>query len=97
MKALGTGIGFEVSRLDFDTREQELKPDRIIRTTKLKVDQNPVSDWIFEETMIDDHCVSVATRKGNTGSGPAVCSVVFGYVFIFLTSKLTKVKDFFIF
>jgi hypothetical protein len=59
---LGTGIGFEVSRLDFDTQGKDLSSNQVIRSTRLKVDGKLTSDWLFEETMLEDHCVSVATR-----------------------------------
>ena len=62
MKALGTGIGFEVSCLDFNTGGRDLTPDKVTCSTTLKVDSTPAADWLFEETMLDDHCVAVATR-----------------------------------
>ena len=62
MKALGTGIGFEVSRLDFDTAGKDLSTNHITRSTTLEVDGAPAPEWQFEETMLEDHCVAVATR-----------------------------------
>ena len=62
MKALGTGIGFEVSRLDFDTAGRDLSTNHITRSTTLAVDGAPAPEWQFEETMLEDHCVAVATR-----------------------------------
>ena len=62
MKALGTGIGFEVSRLDFDTAGRDLSTNQITRSTTLEVDGAPAPEWQFEETMLEDHCVAVATR-----------------------------------
>ena len=62
MKALGTGIGFEVSRLDFDTAGRDLSTNHITRSTTLAVDGSPAPEWQFEETMLEDHCVAVATR-----------------------------------
>ena len=62
VKALGTGIGFEVSRLDFDTAGKDLSTNHITRSTTLEVDGAPAPEWQFEETMLEDHCVAVATR-----------------------------------
>ncbi|KAK7097384.1 L-aminoadipate-semialdehyde dehydrogenase-phosphopantetheinyl transferase-like [Littorina saxatilis] len=62
VKALGTGIGFEVSRLDFNTARKELSTKDISRSTTLKVDGKPATDWAFEETLLEDHCVAVASR-----------------------------------
>ncbi|KAK7489887.1 hypothetical protein BaRGS_00018909 [Batillaria attramentaria] len=62
VKALGTGIGFEVARLNFNTVSDNLVADHITRSTTLRVDGAPVSNWLFEETMLEDHCVAVASR-----------------------------------
>lgn len=62
VKALGTGIGFEVSRLDFDTQGKDLSANQITRSTRLFVDGKLASDWLFQETMLEDHCVAVTTK-----------------------------------
>lgn len=66
VKALGAGIGFEVSRLNFST-VSNLQANQLTRTTTLRVDGDHVGDWLFEETMLEDHCVAVATRPEKAG------------------------------
>ncbi|XP_025084968.1 L-aminoadipate-semialdehyde dehydrogenase-phosphopantetheinyl transferase-like isoform X2 [Pomacea canaliculata] len=62
VKALGVGIGFEVSRLTFDISAEDLTPGVVTVSTTLSVDGVPADDWTFEETMLEDHCVAVATK-----------------------------------
>lgn len=59
---MGVGIGFEVSRLTFDISAEDLTPGVVTVSTTLSVDGVPADDWTFEETMLEDHCVAVATK-----------------------------------
>ena len=67
VKALGVGIGFEVSRLDFSLLTPELNVGKVTKDTKLKVDCNAVTDWSFQESILScpgqpHHVVAVAVR-----------------------------------
>ncbi|XP_071087387.1 L-aminoadipate-semialdehyde dehydrogenase-phosphopantetheinyl transferase-like [Haliotis cracherodii] len=67
VKAIGTGIGFEVSRLDFHVSTEKLSMNRMVRDTSVYLDGKKQTDWLFEETMLDaDHCVAIATNIGAT-------------------------------
>ncbi|CAL1540141.1 unnamed protein product [Lymnaea stagnalis] len=60
VKTLGTGIGFEVSRLNFKLRTPELSDKQVTTDTEVEIDDDLAPEWRFEETMVDDHCVAVA-------------------------------------
>lgn len=63
VKALGVGIGFEISRLDFTLNSFDLQPFNPLTSTTLKVDGQEQEDWIFEEHYLDNHCLAVAYKK----------------------------------
>ena len=63
MKALGTGIGFEVERLNFDLKNKGHSDLDVVTTTTLKVDGVPANDWTFQELLIEDHCIAVAVNQ----------------------------------
>jgi len=65
VKALGTGIGFEVQRLNFHFGQPELNPDAICTGTTVHIDGKPAPEWIFEETLLKNHCVAVAVKVDN--------------------------------
>ena len=69
VKALGSGIGFDVSRLCFDVGCTNVSSDLVTETSSLSVDGVPICGWTFEETMIDDHCVAMSI-------GPEMSDVV---------------------
>ncbi|XP_063414408.1 L-aminoadipate-semialdehyde dehydrogenase-phosphopantetheinyl transferase-like [Mytilus trossulus] len=65
VKALGIGIGFEIHRLNFKLNTLNLPSDRPLTNTTLKVDEKEEKDWIFEEHLLDDHCMAVAYKKAH--------------------------------
>ncbi|XP_074650723.1 L-aminoadipate-semialdehyde dehydrogenase-phosphopantetheinyl transferase-like isoform X2 [Tubulanus polymorphus] len=66
VKALGVGIGFELQKINFLIRTSELNTEFVVRDTQVMVNGILETDWIFEETMLDDcHCVAVAIRTRN--------------------------------
>lgn len=71
VKALGTGIGFEVQRLNFDLKTKLLSDCDMITTTTLKVDGSPASDWVFQEAFREDHCIAVAVNQKEIGDQSA--------------------------
>ncbi|XP_061184564.1 L-aminoadipate-semialdehyde dehydrogenase-phosphopantetheinyl transferase-like [Saccostrea echinata] len=66
VKALGVGIGFEVSRLDFTFNTEYLEENVVTTDTFLKVDGVHLSEWTFEEHTMDNHCIVVAHNQQNT-------------------------------
>lgn len=64
VKALGTGIGFEVGRLNFYLKKDVSEMD-LVSNTSVEIDGSVVQDWTFHETMIEDHCVAVAIKSNS--------------------------------
>ena len=68
MKALGVGIGFEVKRLNFLINGELSSTGKTIDTTHLEVDGEFTTQWSFEETLLDNHCIAVAETSSNSVS-----------------------------
>ncbi|TKS81136.1 L-aminoadipate-semialdehyde dehydrogenase-phosphopantetheinyl transferase [Collichthys lucidus] len=66
IKAIGTGLGFNLQRVEFHLSSEPLTQGRTLRLTKMHLDEEEEEDWMFEESLLDaDHHVAVAL-------GPAV-------------------------
>ncbi|XP_037569210.1 L-aminoadipate-semialdehyde dehydrogenase-phosphopantetheinyl transferase-like [Dermacentor silvarum] len=71
VKATGAGLSIDLQRLNFNCLTKELKQGTITSNTKLYFDDQLLSDWIFQETMLDhDHCVCTALNVGNETTSP---------------------------
>uniref|UniRef100_A0A3B4ADA3 L-aminoadipate-semialdehyde dehydrogenase-phosphopantetheinyl transferase n=1 Tax=Periophthalmus magnuspinnatus TaxID=409849 RepID=A0A3B4ADA3_9GOBI len=61
IKAIGTGLGFNLQRVEFHL---SLEPPTLgppVRLTKMHLDEEEQDDWVFEECLLDeDHHVAVA-------------------------------------
>ncbi|MEQ2217818.1 hypothetical protein XENOCAPTIV_023372 [Xenoophorus captivus] len=61
IKAIGTGLGFNVQRVEFHLSPEPLTQGSVLRQTKMHLDEEPEEEWIFEESLLDaDHHVAVA-------------------------------------
>lgn len=61
IKAIGTGLGFNLQRVEFHLPSEPLTQGRVLRQTKMHLDEEQEEDWIFEESLLDaDHHVAVA-------------------------------------
>ncbi|KAG7242783.1 hypothetical protein INR49_019377 [Caranx melampygus] len=61
IKAIGTGLGFNLQRVEFHLPSEPLTEGRVLRQTKMHLDEEEEEDWIFEESLLDnDHHVAVA-------------------------------------
>ena len=71
VKAEGFGITVDLQAICFRCRSDSLSPDRWTRDTELRVDGRLMTDWSFEESMIDEeHVVAVARSPGRSrGAG----------------------------
>lgn len=63
MKALGTGIGFDISRLNFDLKMDFLQENTVTVDTSMKVDGVHYPEWVFEEHSLNNHCIVVAQNQ----------------------------------
>ncbi|XP_029965295.1 L-aminoadipate-semialdehyde dehydrogenase-phosphopantetheinyl transferase [Salarias fasciatus] len=67
IKAVGTGLGFNLQRVEFHLSPEPLGPGRVLRHTKMHLDEEQEDDWIFEESLLDvDHHVAVALGPADT-------------------------------
>ncbi|XP_071781941.1 L-aminoadipate-semialdehyde dehydrogenase-phosphopantetheinyl transferase [Centroberyx gerrardi] len=73
IKAIGTGLGFNLQRAEFHLSSRPITQDRALRQTKMHLDEEEEEDWIFEESLLDaDHHVAVALGPPDkAGAGPA--------------------------
>nr|XP_020475638.1 L-aminoadipate-semialdehyde dehydrogenase-phosphopantetheinyl transferase [Monopterus albus] len=61
IKAIGTGLGFNLQRVEFHLSSKPLNQEQVLRHTKMHLDEEEEEDWLFEESLLDaDHHVAVA-------------------------------------
>ncbi|CAJ1065621.1 L-aminoadipate-semialdehyde dehydrogenase-phosphopantetheinyl transferase [Xyrichtys novacula] len=73
IKAIGTGLGFNLQRVEFHLSADPLSQDRALRQTKMYLDDEEEEDWMFEESLLGaDHHVAVAL-----GPADKFCSAPF--------------------
>lgn len=63
VKALGTGIGYDLSKLNFEFKMDFLQDNKVTTDTKLRVYEEDLSEWTFEEHSLDNHCIVVAKNQ----------------------------------
>lgn len=64
VKAEGFGISVDLEKISFSCPTASLDMNTLTSNTRLAVDGNQLTDWTFEETLIDqDHCVAVALNR----------------------------------
>lgn len=76
IKAIGTGLGFNLQRVEFHLSSEPLTLGRTLCQTKMHLDEEEEEDWIFEESLLDaDHHVAVALgpadKPGSAPLGPS--------------------------
>ncbi|KAK2847123.1 hypothetical protein Q5P01_010122 [Channa striata] len=72
IKAIGIGLGFNLQRVEFHLSTEPLTPGRVLRQTKMHLDEEEEENWFFEESLLDaDHHVAVALGLADRpGSSP---------------------------
>ncbi|XP_067364712.1 L-aminoadipate-semialdehyde dehydrogenase-phosphopantetheinyl transferase isoform X2 [Channa argus] len=61
IKAIGTGLGFNLQRVEFHLSTEPLTLGRVLRQTKMHLDEEEEENWLFEESLLDaDHHIAVA-------------------------------------
>lgn len=61
VKNIGVGITIDLRQISFEIIEDELTTSSVVRSTKLRVNDVLLDNWIFEEQLVDqDHCVAIA-------------------------------------
>lgn len=71
IKAIGTGLGFNLQRVEFHLTPEPLAHNRPLRRTTMHLDEEEQDDWVFEECLLDDdHHVAVALGANSSPSPP---------------------------
>ncbi|XP_029374230.1 L-aminoadipate-semialdehyde dehydrogenase-phosphopantetheinyl transferase isoform X1 [Echeneis naucrates] len=66
IKAIGTGLGFNLQRVEFHLPSEPLIRGQVSRQTRMHLDEEEQS-WIFEESLLEDeHHVAVALGPADT-------------------------------
>ncbi|XP_037124112.1 L-aminoadipate-semialdehyde dehydrogenase-phosphopantetheinyl transferase isoform X1 [Syngnathus acus] len=61
IKAIGTGLGFNLQRLEFHLSPEDLTQAHVLCQTRMHLDEEDEENWLFEESLLDaDHHVAVA-------------------------------------
>ncbi|KAI1299804.1 L-aminoadipate-semialdehyde dehydrogenase-phosphopantetheinyl transferase [Halotydeus destructor] len=69
VKAEGFGITVDLQSVSFDCVTKHINPNTVAVDTRLTVDGQLLSNWVFEESRLDDqHCVSVALHDDSISS-----------------------------
>lgn len=77
IKAIGTGLGFDLQRAEFHISPNQMREGQVYRQTRMYLD-NEEEDWTFEEILLDkDHHIAVAQGKPDISTseedGGTVC------------------------
>lgn len=71
VKAMGPGLAIDLQRLNFNCQTKEVAEGAITADTKLYFDGRLLTEWIFQETLLDcDHCVCTALHVGDNAASP---------------------------
>ncbi|XP_002405293.3 L-aminoadipate-semialdehyde dehydrogenase-phosphopantetheinyl transferase isoform X2 [Ixodes scapularis] len=63
VKAEGVGLGIDLQRLNFVCETPEVSVGSLTKDTKLYFDGRLLTDWMFQETLLDEkHCACTALR-----------------------------------
>ena len=52
IKAIGTGLGFNLQRVEFHLAPEPLTQKHVLRQTKMHLDEEEEEDWIFEVSLV---------------------------------------------
>lgn len=64
VKNIGIGITIDLQKISFEINDDEHTTCNILKSTKLKVNDIYMFNWVFEEHLIDeDHCVAIALSE----------------------------------
>ncbi|XP_036817323.1 L-aminoadipate-semialdehyde dehydrogenase-phosphopantetheinyl transferase isoform X2 [Oncorhynchus mykiss] len=67
IKAIGTGLGFNLQRAEFHLSPEPITEGKVCRRTTMHLDEEEEEVWAFEETVLGkDHHVAVALGPSHT-------------------------------
>ncbi|XP_053543401.1 L-aminoadipate-semialdehyde dehydrogenase-phosphopantetheinyl transferase [Ictalurus punctatus] len=89
IKAIGSGLGFNLQRVEFHILPNQMQEGRVFCQTKMHLDEEEDEDWTFEECLLDEHHHvavalgkpdgSVANDAGNPGEAASVGFTVLSF------------------
>ena len=56
IKAIGTGLGFNLQRVEFHLSSGPLTQGRALCQTKMHLDEEEEEDWVFEVSLFEEKC-----------------------------------------
>lgn len=56
IKAIGTGLGFNLQRVEFHLSSELVTPGRVLHQTKMLLDEEEEEDWTFEVSPFEQKC-----------------------------------------
>lgn len=65
VKNVGVGICMDLQKIDFMIKAKKLSKNHTVTDTAVQVNGKLLTNWIFEESLIDEHCVAVAVENHN--------------------------------
>lgn len=69
IKAIGTGLGFNLQRVEFHLSPEPMTVGQVQNRTKMHLDEEEEEGWVFEESLLDqDHHVAVALGPPQTAA-----------------------------
>ncbi|XP_028817879.1 L-aminoadipate-semialdehyde dehydrogenase-phosphopantetheinyl transferase [Denticeps clupeoides] len=67
IKAIGTGLGFNLQRAEFHVAPLAMVEGQLYRQSRLHLDEEEEDDWVFEECLLDKHHhIAVALGRSET-------------------------------
>ncbi|XP_076137658.1 L-aminoadipate-semialdehyde dehydrogenase-phosphopantetheinyl transferase isoform X1 [Alosa pseudoharengus] len=73
IKAIGTGLGFDLQRIEFHISPLQIMEGQVCTETRMHLDGEEEEDWTFEECLLDQHHhVAVALSRGGSPAAVAV-------------------------
>ena len=63
IKAIGTGLGFNLQRVEFHLSSGPLTQGRALRQTKMHLDEEEEEDWVFEVSLFEEKCENGQKKK----------------------------------
>ncbi|KAL7825458.1 hypothetical protein AOLI_G00326650 [Acnodon oligacanthus] len=55
IKAIGSGLGFDLQRVEFHVSPNQLQEGRVYYQTRMHLDEEEEDSWTFEECLLDKH------------------------------------------
>lgn len=63
IKAIGTGLGFNLQRVEFHLSSEAPPDGRPLRGTKMHLDEEEEEDWLFEVSMFEEELVQSSSSS----------------------------------